>query len=476
MKEWSKPGLLEDELPAVKAFRDDLLPNSLRAFAKDVAHRMQASMDFVAVALIVALAGAVNRRAVVQPKANDTSWVVIPNLWGGLVGFPSTMKSPVITAMMRPLSNIENQLLAEYNDAVQEYEAAIKAYAKDKRGEKPEQPIPTRLIVNDATPEMLHALMSHNPAGLLLIRDELTGMLAEFEKRGREGERAFYLTAWNGDSSYTVDRLGRGTIHVPACCLSVLGGIQPAPLRAHLSGSRGVALQSDGLIQRFSLLVWPDKFAWTYVDQEPDDEAQQQVEDVFKHLTALDPKARLEFRFSPKAQELFVLWFEDLQYRIDFEDGSPVIASHLMKYRKLMPALALLFELADMVAEEGFDGFEGLKGEQDISFRHAAQAVEWCEYLESHARRVYSCVGTPEQQSAKLLAERLKKRDIGDGGYFTLREVMQKDWHGLKNSKVVTGAITILENAGWVRDVSQKPGPQGGRPSIRYEVNPRIWE
>ena len=52
----------------------------------------------------------------------------------------------------------------------------------------------------DATTEKLHEILNENPAGVFVVRDELTGWLGELDKPGREGERAFYLQAWNGDS------------------------------------------------------------------------------------------------------------------------------------------------------------------------------------------------------------------------------------------------------------------------------------
>jgi Protein of unknown function (DUF3987) len=76
--------------------------------------------------------------------------------------------------------------------------------------------------------------MSENPAGIFVIRDELTGWWSALERAGREGERAFCLQAWNGDTGHTIDRIGRGTIHVPACCMSMLGGIQPGRLKSYL--------------------------------------------------------------------------------------------------------------------------------------------------------------------------------------------------------------------------------------------------
>jgi Protein of unknown function (DUF3987) len=69
-----------------------------------------------------------------------------------------------------------------------------------------------------------------NPKGLLLFRDELSGFLHTMDRPGHETDRAFYCEAWNGTGTFTYDRIGRGTMHIRAACVSVLGGIQPGPL------------------------------------------------------------------------------------------------------------------------------------------------------------------------------------------------------------------------------------------------------
>src|SRR5262249_38789040 len=92
---WPEPLPLESELPPVEPFADDLLPVALRPLVRDVAERMQTPADYPAVVAVLCLAGVVNRRAVIQPKAHDTSWVVVPNLWGGIIAPPGFMKSPV---------------------------------------------------------------------------------------------------------------------------------------------------------------------------------------------------------------------------------------------------------------------------------------------------------------------------------------------------------------------------------------------
>ena len=106
--------------------------------------------------------------------------------------------------------------------------------------------------------EKLGELLSENPGGLLLVRDELFGLLSRLSNEEFSGERAFYLEAYNGDGSYTYDRIGRGTIHIPSCTLSIVGGIQPlrvAPLvNEAVTGGGG-----DGLLQRFQLVSGPTK-------------------------------------------------------------------------------------------------------------------------------------------------------------------------------------------------------------------------
>jgi putative DNA primase/helicase len=499
---WPKLEPIQSELPPVEAFSEELLPDLFRPLVRDVTERMQVPMDYPAVVTVLCLAGAVNRRATIQPKANDTGWMVVPNFWGGIIAPPGFMKSPVIQAATRPLNQIQSEWRREHEEELEEYAREKEEYdlrcaawkeqfkANTKKGttaperpeDKPEEPTLRRLIVNDATFEAMHQTMSENPAGILVIRDELTGWWSQLDRAGREGERAFCLQAWNGDTGHTIDRIGRGTIHVEACCMSMLGGIQPGRLRSYLAEALQDGPSNDGLIQRFQLLVWPDtEPGWEYVDRTPDEASQQQAALVFSKLVELDAEDPLRFRFAPDAQELFVEWLAELEAKIRGDELHAALISHLSKYRKLMPGLALLFELADRAVNGGFEGFVGTPSGDctkicTVSLRHTQQAAAWCQYLESHARRVYSCVVTPQLRAAAELAEKIQKRKVGASGFFSCREVYLKGWSGLETPEAVKLAAEVLQDAGWVRDLSGESGPFGGRPSNRFEVNPAVWK
>jgi hypothetical protein len=116
------------------------------------------------------------------------------------------------------------------------------------------------------------------------------GWLSTLHRAGHEGDRAFFLEAWNGDNPYHVDRIGRGSIHVPALCLSIFGGIQPGPLAAYVRDALSESEKADGLLQRFQVLVWPDRLPYERVDESPDPNTKEAVFQVFKALAAFDPK------------------------------------------------------------------------------------------------------------------------------------------------------------------------------------------
>jgi putative DNA primase/helicase len=516
-QDWPEPEPISELLPPVEPFDYELLPAALRDLVADVSERMQVPADLPAATALVALAGVVNRRALIQPKRNDYSWQVVPNLWGAACAMPGFLKSPVITAIMKPLREIEKLWRMDYESQMNSYSVEVELYklkeaawrdsakrAFKKGGEptlrpadEPAEPKLRRLIIVDATFEALHTVLADNPAGVLVLRDELAGWLAQLDRQGREGERQFLLECWNGYGSYSIDRIGRGHVHVEHCCVSLFGGIQPARLRAYLDEALKDGPSNDGLIQRLQVVVWPDyPPSWQYVDRPPDGACLARAETVFQRLAELSADDPLRLRFDDEAQELFIEWLTDLEHRLRGDDLHPVMQSHLSKYRSLMPTIAGLLELAERAADGGFVGFEGTPRHPQnyreggfvgfegtpghpylkISLDSARRAAGWCEYLESHARRMYASITTPALRSAKELAQRIRKRKVGAEGTLSVREIYLKGWSGLDTPESVRAACDVLEDAGWLVRINQDSRPSGGRPAEKYAVNPRIWE
>lgn len=501
---WLDPEPLGGELPPVPAFDLGWLPDALRALVQDTSERMQVPLDYPAIASVLCLAGVVGRRSFIQPKAEDSEWIVVPNLWGALIGLPGIMmKSPTINTMTKPLTAIEKLWRSLFETEMGEYEhekemadlrltawkQQFVAAEKDRKKASPirpdasiAKPVLKRLIVHDVSPEKLHEILCENPAGVLMIRDELAGWMARLDEEGHGGERQFFLTLWNGDTPYSVDRIGRGSLYGEACCMSLLGGIQPSRLRNYLADALYDGPQNDGLFQRLQLMVYPDLIKqWVYTDRLPQREAIAKARQLYQRLVDLDVEQPRLYKFDSPAQELFVDWLTKLEQKLRNAELHPALVCHLSKYRSLMPSLALLFELADDEPDEGFEGFEGGGGcplpnnkRCLVSLEHAKQAALFCEYLEAHARRVYSMIISPEKAAAAELGRHLAAGWKRAEGTFTVRDVYQNDWSRLDTPERVRPALEILKDAGWVRQIESERPTGPGRPSEIYSINPRL--
>jgi putative DNA primase/helicase len=484
--DWPEPAPLPDPLPPVAAFDRDLLPEALRGWIMDVAERMQCPADFCAVAAVVALSGLIGARAVVRPKLRD-DWTVTANVWGVAIGSPGSMKSPALMEVLRPLHRLEAKAREAWEAARAEWEIEAKAAmlvakaaereaaeiaSKDRAaaarilGEASLPPEPTmrRYIVNDATVEALQEVVRQNPWGVLVYRDELHSLLCSLDRQGQEGSRGFFLTAWNGDQSYVVDRIGRGcNLHAKRVCLALLGTIQPGRLQAYVREAVRGGAGDDGLLQRFGLAVWPDPpREYRYIDRPPDAAARERAWAVFERLDRLQPDGDEPqvWRFAPAAHEHFVEWLVALETELRSDAIHPALASHLSKYRKLVPALALIFALVDDPASEG----------RMIHERELLRALAWSEYLRTHAERVYSAAVMPELETARTLWERIRAGKVP--ATFTPRQVAARHWVGLATPEAVRRAAEVLVEYNWLAREEVPPGPAGGRPSERYIVNP----
>ncbi len=140
----------------------------------------------------------------------------------------------------------------------------------------------------------------------------------------------------------------------------------------------------------------------------------------------------------------------------------PVMQEHLAKYRKLMPALSLIFHLIDLA-----DG----SASGAVSLQAAERAAAYCDYLESHAQRIYGLIGDGVQQGAINLAEKIKAGELADG--FTVRDVYKKNWHGLADKELVRLACDELVDSGWLMEKTT-PAAFRQKPKTVYLINSKI--
>lgn len=517
-EEWGEMKDLPSLIPEVPSMPENIIPNPLKEWAVDIAERACVPLEMVVAPIPVAAGTIIGRKVAIRPSQYD-DFTIVPNLWGGVVARPGLMKTSIINESMSPIHQLAEKRRKEYEIKRSEADAEetriiahIEAVKADMKKEAKNDNSITKInslkeklielnkdleqnkiteqryLTQDATVEKIGELLRDNPNGILILRDELAGWLRNMDKQGREGDREFYLEGWNGTGSYTVDRIGRGTIHVPSMTLSVFGGIQPGKLRKYIKGAIEGDAGADGLLQRIQILVWPDKLPnWKRIDRSPNLKAKDRGINVFSELDSLQPdKLGAEkindnensfpfLRFSSEAQEFHNNWRDKLENRLRSKEleAMPAFESHLSKYRSLMPTLALIFHLID-VGDTSVSSVSSSprclqEKKEGVSLKAAQLAVKWCDYLEQHARKVYATEIYTKETAANHLSDKIREGDVFDG--MTIRDIYRKGWTGLSTKEIVLDAISILKELGWVRTETNQTG---GAPTSVIRLHPEL--
>jgi putative DNA primase/helicase len=481
------PEPLPSDLLPVESFPLDALPESFRPWVEDVSDRMQCPPDYVAIPMLVGAASLVARRVSIRPKRKD-EWTVRGNLWAMCVGGPGRMKSPAQSEALACMDRLEARAATEFNDELTDHKAAsmaqrLKAEANVKQAkqllakdaaadvrsllvEDQDEASPTRrrYVVNDLTYEKLGEVLSVNPDGILLVRDEMRGLLSMLAREENAPARSFYLMSWSG-GRYTFDRIGRGTLTIEDAKLSIMGSIQPGPLSEIVQQARRGAAD-DGMLDRF-LVAWPDAVGeWRDVDRPANADAKAAAWSTFDRLdrltaerlgaeVALDPNGQpkgLPFlRLAEDGYEAFAEWRRDLERTIREADGEGLEGA-LSKYRHHVPALALSMHVID-------------GGTGPVSDVAMLKALRLAEYFESHTRRMYGSGRRLMVEAARKILSKAKSGALAPT--FTVREVYRHQWSGLTEKQLVSEALDLLAAHGWMTELSPE-ADAAGRPTARY--------
>ncbi len=307
-----------------------LLPDVIERFAYDQGMDMGADMSAIAVSALAVCAGAIPDSVRLQVKRHNTGWFEPARLWVALVGPPSSKKSPIMTTAARPLRRIDADQARDYADQRAVYDKLPK---EEKLKTNP--PKQVRSILQDTTIEAAQDVAKDSPDGLLCYQDELSGWFGSMDKysagRGSAKDRSFWLEAYNG-GTYSVQRVGRGLVYIDNLSISLIGGIQPEPIRQIADEA-----VDDGLLQRLlPIMVAPARAGR--------DEAASPVvaeyEALIRHLHCL---GNATLRFDDGAQA----YRQELELKhlnlLSLEFVHRKLASHIGKYDGIFARLCVIW-------------------------------------------------------------------------------------------------------------------------------------
>ncbi len=452
----------------------------------DIAAGTSTPIDYPAMAFLAACASLIGSKRRIRPFPGS-DWSEPGILWCAIVGDPSSRKSPPLEVIVEPLRSIERDHADEHREALAQWTEAdrvaaiVRAVWEDKvrkavkeGNEAPEmpdeacsptEPVRRRTVMMDTTPEAVAPILSGNPMGTLLFRDELSGWLMSFDRYAPSG-REFWLEAYGG-RPFTIDRKSmKDPIRIPFNGISVLGGIQPAKLARLL-----LNCEDDGLVARF-LMVWPNKRPFV----RPTRPAQMdKLKAIFQRLESLrfgqDQDGRETSVTIPLAEDAADA-FEGWYARNDQadEESSGLMKSFIGKLGGAVLRLALVAELA-LWAETGGDE------PREVALETLTAATDWVDtYARPMAEQVYGDAALPEvERNAAVLAryivkmrfEELNKRELKRSPHKSALPKMQK-------AEVLDPAIERLVEAGWLAEDYIRHSDTSGQKRQTYSVNPAV--
>jgi hypothetical protein len=225
-----------------------LLPVVVERFAIEEAELMGADPNGLALGALAVCAAALPDHIRLQVKRYDPHWLESARLWVGLIGEVSTKKTPIMLRVAKPLKRLDAELFREYLAAKEVYDSLSKG-----EWQTVERPRQRRLRIEDTTIEGAQEVLKDSPDGVLCIQDELSGWFGQMDKynshRGAAKDRGFWLQSFHG-GDYALNRITRGAVLIENLSISLLGGIQPEPMR-----KAAAETVDDGLIQRLIPVV-----------------------------------------------------------------------------------------------------------------------------------------------------------------------------------------------------------------------------
>ena len=375
-----------DTTKGLPSFPLDTIPSEVRAYCKVLNEYNRIPIEYTAPVFLTAAAGVIGNSYVI---GFGPHWVEPALLFTCLVGLSSAKKTPAIRTMTAPVSQKQAVYTKRYDNELAAYEAAKEAKETSYTNGPNKRPHKQRVHVSDTTLEKLIQVLSQNPNGLLLEKDEFVSFIAAMSRYSNTSELHNWLSIWSR-SLVDLMRLGREDNAVEFPNVSIIGGTQYSALQDIASGRNS----TNGLIFRILWSLSPKREMGVVRAGTPDNgkEAAAYFE-LFEKLFALVRKKPLTLKLVPSAVALYE------QHQQDVSNKAALGQSEYLDslYGKLN-AYVLRFALIIQVCECASKGIDPVV----VTLASVQKAIRIVEYFEINALRVKRVIDTSGIDEKKL--------------------------------------------------------------------------
>jgi len=475
------PEIVSFDVVNLPEFPTHVLPGALQRWIEAESHATQTPADLAGLLALAVCSATIARRVVVEPRPG---WREPTNLFVAVLLEPGNRKSAVFSDAMRPLRELEAELIevarptvareqsdrrqsearlrkleklaAEKGDAESRHEAGNLAA---ELAEQPEPVLP-RLIVDDATAEKLGMMLAEQGGRIASMSPEggVFDLMAGLYSKSGIPQFGVYLQGHCGDDLVT-DRVSRKSVRVERPALTCAYAMQPAVIEGL---AQNAAFRGRGLLARFLYAAPQSWIGRREIAPKPVSDA---VKETYRQTvrTLAGAEGEHVLHLAPDALAAFQEWEAEVEAML--ADGGQM---EIMRDWGAKLAGATLRLAAVLHCVE--NGAAGYIGGATI---HAA--VDLARYLVPHAEAVLNIMQAKEASGDEDARYVLRWIERHGRRVFTKRDAHQHGKRRFRKVEDIDPVLAELVRRGYIRlRPSEAAGP--GRPSSpTYEVNPAAF-
>lgn len=261
---------------AMEVFPLEIFPVELHHYIRELTERLHIPRSFVGLFMMASGGAAIGSYYLAEAHTQRT----YPAIWACAVGETSSGKTFCMDRLFEVFENIDMDMAgdnqADYRSRTDAGQMANNDADYDDYEEK------TIIFKKGTFPAFLQKALKSNPKGVILWKEEIITLMAEFMKKNNEDFEPFLLEAWSAKRPYKYDKVSmRRALIIPRTFTTLIGTTQPAMVKRIFAQDRdftGFTYRMLFALDKENKTLVPD------IDFEPDLEAYSRYENMVRKL------------------------------------------------------------------------------------------------------------------------------------------------------------------------------------------------
>lgn len=368
-------------------FPIEAFPQLFKDLIIDLNKTLNFPVEYTATAILTAIATTVGTSVKIRVKSN---WFEFAPIYSCLIGNAGANKTHPLKLVFSPIRNIDGN----------NHDCHIKLYIEFQKLTKKEkdnnpnifEPILTKSILTNFTPEVLNKRLSENLRGCTVLSDEMATFFEGMNNYSKGDQIGVYLSFWSNQPT-TIDRIGNPIpLFIKNPFLSIIGTLQPRML----ANSFPIQKLNNGFFQRF-LFAFPDSSPKEPInDNEFDDPIFTRyssfIDDYFSNNNVLEIDGNINskiLKWAVDAKIFFYQWQKENCERInEYQDN--IKGEIMSKFDIHFIRLSLLLQLMEDPQSN------------EIHIKAVQGAKELCRYYMNCSFKVLSVIQNPKEYLSTL--------------------------------------------------------------------------